>query len=227
VGSSGEDGFMIYDSLVADGKGYYIINNTIVNAGGYGYKVYTDKSTPLEVINNIFTGASDYHSVPSSVQLKDNNNVWEADPYNVRFENYSAADYHLKAISPAVDAGMDAGSYGVMADCEGVARFLGKAYDAGAYESPWERLEEGFFIHPNPIYTTAYISFVLAEDAPDASLKVYDLHGRVVAVIANGPFESSTKYEYVFDSFFLAQGVYYYTLQTGKERKVIKILLVQ
>ncbi|MBX9852181.1 MAG: right-handed parallel beta-helix repeat-containing protein [Cytophagaceae bacterium] len=227
VGSSGQDGIMIYDSLVADGKAYYIINNTIVNSGGYGMKVYTDKSTRLTFCNNVVAGVgNELTSVPSPVQYYAVGNVMEADANNLYFEDYGAANYRLKAISPAVDAGEDMSSYGVIFDYENIARPRGKAFDAGAFESPHERMMVGFFIYPNPVLEEAHIVFVVPEDT-EGSLKIFDLHGREVAIIAKGRFIAATEYKFDYNAFFLAQGIYYYALEANGETQVKKILVVK
>jgi hypothetical protein len=227
VGSSGEDGIMCHDSIVVAGTGYHIINNTFVNMPGFGLKMYTDRNTIFNFQNNIIAGSGkDFTSVPPSVAFNSTNNIMDHDIQKIYFMDYAGGNFRLTEISPAVDAGIDMAASGVLMDFENILRPRGKTYDAGAYESPFERMMMGFFIYPNPVYTIAYITFVLPEDT-EGDLKVYDMHGRVVAIIAKGPFKASEKYEYVYDSIYLAQGVYFYALETDKEVQVKKLLLVK
>jgi hypothetical protein len=227
VGKSGEDGIMIYDSLVADGKSYNIINNTIVNHGGNGMKVYTFRNTNINLINNIICGSGqEFISTPTTGTFISNNNITKDNPVDMLFENLAAGNYRLTENSPAVDAGMNMGSYSVVNDYEYIVRPRGQEYDAGAFESPYERMRVHFSVFPNPISTVATINFVLSKDS-EASIKMYDVYGRVVAIIIHDYFKSMKLYEFQFDSFFLAQGIYYYTLETEDETKVIKVLLVE
>ncbi len=70
-----------------------------------------------------------------------------ADPRFVLPISYTAAptttgNYHLRAGSPAIDHGTNAG---VTTDLDGRKRPLGKGYDMGAYESPAVRLPAADF----------------------------------------------------------------------------------
>lgn len=240
AGSSGEDGIMIHDSLVVEGMPYNIINNTIVYSGGYGMKVYTNRRTVLNFRNNIVTGwGSDHMFVPGGLIFNGANNVTEADPNQIRFEDIGGNNFRLRQGSPAVDAGEDMSLFGVMNDFENTLRPLGKAYDAGAFESPFERRYAGYFVYPNPVYLShinevnpadneaiVYIRFILEEDAV-GSLKVFDTLGRVVAIISEGPFEEMEEYKFEFNSVFLRPGMYYYVLEANDERQVKKIIQIE
>src|SRR5690606_29902540 len=156
---------------------YNIINNTIVSCGAYGMKVYTDRNTVLNFVNNIVTGwGSDALSVTPATAFTNSNNVLKGSIEDIRFRDPGAFDFHLKAVSPAVDAGMDMSGQGVVSDYEFIPRPRGKAYDAGAFESPYERLEIGYHVYPNPVFMSkinlppvpgeqlVHIKFLLADD---------------------------------------------------------------
>jgi hypothetical protein len=237
---SGEDGIMVYDSIVVDGTPYNIINNTIVNCAGYGMRVYTERNTLINFSNNIVTGwGSGYTSIPGSAAITQDNNVAEPNPASIKFEDLAMGNFRLTAISPAVDAGVDMSSMGVTKDYEYVARFRGKAFDAGAFESPYERLMVGYFVYPNPVYLSKInlppspnqamvsIQFVLADDSPQGSLRVVDTHGRVVAIIAEGPFEKGKEYNYTYNGFFLNPGMYFYILEANDDVQVKKIIHIE
>ena len=191
-------------------------------------KVYTSRATPFYFCNNIIAGAGqDMLSVPTPVLLDSRGNIMDHDIANIHFEDVNAENFRLQAESPAVDAGEDMMAYYVTDDFELIVRYRGQAFDAGAYESPHERLLEGFFIWPNPTLEDVNIYFVVPKDAANASLNIYDTHGRLVGVVAKGPFKARFKYEYTLDGTFLAQGIYYYTLETEEETRVIKVLHVK
>lgn len=65
--------------------------------------------------------------------------------------------------------------------------------------------------YPNPFNPTTVISYSLPNDGP-ASMKVFDLLGREVTTLFNGPRKAGT-YELRFDGSSLASGIYIYRLQ--------------
>jgi hypothetical protein len=67
--------------------------------------------------------------------------------------------------------------------------------------------------YPNPFNPGTVIEFQL-HHAGEVSLKVYDVLGREVAVLANGTLNAGT-YRVPFDGRQLASGIYYYRLVTG------------
>jgi parallel beta-helix repeat protein len=239
VSNTGEDGFMIYDSIVVEGKPYNIVNNTIVNSGGNGMKVYTTRNTIFNFVNNIIAGTGgELMSVPGGVAFNNSNNVAEKNAASLHFEDLVGGNYHLTAVSPAVDAGMNMASAGVVDDYELIVRPRGKDYDAGAFESPHERLIIGYDVYPNPIYltkknlpprpnvTTVTIRFVIPETS-EGSLKIYDTHGRVVGIVAEGPFTGGQEYKIEFNSFYLATGMYFYILETKDGRQIKKMIQIE
>ncbi|MBR9976723.1 MAG: T9SS type A sorting domain-containing protein [Bacteroidetes bacterium] len=67
--------------------------------------------------------------------------------------------------------------------------------------------------YPNPFNPSTSISFTLPETA-NVSLRVFDLHGREVATIANGDFSSGT-HTLSFDAANLPSGMYIYRLESN------------
>ncbi len=93
----------------------------------------------------------------------------------------------------------------------------------------------GFVLHqnyPNPFNPTTIISGQLTADSrqPTADsrvrLVVYDVLGRVVAVLADGPYPAG-KFSFTFDGTKCASGVYFYRLTAGKFTAVRKMTLVK
>lgn len=78
---------------------------------------------------------------------------------------------------------------------------------------------------PNPFRSQTYIGFSLKEQAA-VTLQVFDLTGRVVAVLAEGV-HSIGKHRVLFDSDGLKAGVYYYRLQAGKEIATRKLMVME
>lgn len=79
--------------------------------------------------------------------------------------------------------------------------------------------------YPNPFNPTTKISFTIPNDG-HVSLKVYDVLGREVAVLANRAF-SSGRYEFEFDASNLSSGTYLYRFSTDNKTITKKMLLVK
>jgi photosystem II stability/assembly factor-like uncharacterized protein len=77
--------------------------------------------------------------------------------------------------------------------------------------------------HPNPFNPETTISFSLRE-AADLSLKVFNLLGREVAVLAEGRHEAGD-HEVRFHAGNLPSGVYFYRLETGKSVQTRKFII--
>jgi hypothetical protein len=78
---------------------------------------------------------------------------------------------------------------------------------------------------PNPFNAQTTIRFELAH-AAHARLIIYDLTGREVAQLVNGPL-SSGAHEISFDARALPSGVYFYSLISANHRLTRKLLLVK
>jgi hypothetical protein len=80
--------------------------------------------------------------------------------------------------------------------------------------------------YPNPFNPSTMISFTVPVTGY-ASLTVYDAVGRMVSVLADGIFESGTRYERQFDASSLAAGLYFARLSVVGSSQVRKMLLVK
>lgn len=119
------------------GTGYQFINNTIVNPALDGIRIYADLMEMNHIKNNIIVnpGTGEYVvKLNDNVPLEMANNLFAATGEEVGFVDVAAHDYHLTAVSPAVDGGLNGSVFGVYADKDGVSRPYGAAYDIGAYE---------------------------------------------------------------------------------------------
>lgn len=94
-------------------------------------------------------------------------------------------------------------------------------------------LPEGFELrqnYPNPFNPTTTIEFSLAQPGP-ASLTVYDLLGRELAVLVDGHLDAG-RHRAIFDASMIggevvASGVYFYRLQTDQATVTKKMMLLK
>lgn len=80
-------------------------------------------------------------------------------------------------------------------------------------------------VYPNPVAGTATVTFELARAQP-VTLAVYDLLGREVAVLADGP-QAEGVLTATFDAAGLPSGVYFVRLSTETAREVRKVVVVR
>ncbi|MDZ7723884.1 MAG: GDSL-type esterase/lipase family protein [candidate division KSB1 bacterium] len=79
--------------------------------------------------------------------------------------------------------------------------------------------------YPNPFNPTTHIEFELPEQS-DVKLVLYDVTGRTVATLADGPF-SADYHTVTFDASNLATGIYFYKLKTNDFTHVKKLMLIK
>lgn len=84
------------------------------------------------------------------------------------------------------------------------------------------RLDQNY---PNPFNPSTNISFELPE-AATVSLRIYNLLGQEVAVLANGKY-SAGQHNVLFQSGNLSSGIYIYRLETGKQTATKKMILIK
>ena len=78
---------------------------------------------------------------------------------------------------------------------------------------------------PNPASGSSLISFALERGGP-ATLKVYDLSGRLVSTLVNGSLPAGS-HEVRFNGKGLPGGVYFYRLEAGNQSATRKLVLVR
>lgn len=79
--------------------------------------------------------------------------------------------------------------------------------------------------YPNPFNPTTNIKFSIPE-AQDVSVRVFDVLGREVAVLANGPM-SAGAYTLTFNAGQLSSGIYLYTVRAGTQTLTGKMMLAK
>ncbi|HLP15588.1 MAG TPA: T9SS type A sorting domain-containing protein [Bacteroidota bacterium] len=80
--------------------------------------------------------------------------------------------------------------------------------------------------YPNPFNPVTEISFVV-HDALPATLTVYDMLGREVAVLFDARTQADVPYRFAFDASRIPSGVYYYRLQTPGLTEVKKMTVTK
>ncbi len=79
--------------------------------------------------------------------------------------------------------------------------------------------------YPNPFNPTTTIRFDVRTSG-NVSLKVYDVLGREVAILAD-EYMRAGSYERVFEASNLSSGVYFYTLKAGDFEKTLRMVVVR
>jgi photosystem II stability/assembly factor-like uncharacterized protein len=80
--------------------------------------------------------------------------------------------------------------------------------------------------YPNPFNPSTKIKFSITTGDDNVSLKVFDLNGKKMSVVAFGKFQPGT-YEVAFDGSALPSGVYFYELTAGEYKEVKKMVLIK
>jgi peptidoglycan/xylan/chitin deacetylase (PgdA/CDA1 family) len=97
-----------------------------------------------------------------------------------------------------------------------------------SYVAAEEKLPEGFILYqnyPNPFNSSTNIGFRIAEGGY-VSLKVYDVLGKEVATLDNEN-KTAGEYEVEFNSENLPSGIYFYTLESGRNYFTRKMILLK
>lgn len=137
-----DDRPMPYDKYV--GLKIYIFNNTIVNPGRNPIQLYNSYGTMDKgslIYNNLLVKPNNsspygnkYMGIDGNLSIDSSHNLYLATIEEAKFVNPTALDFHLNSNSSAVDGGLDASSYGIIKDIDGLSRPQGAAFDIGAYE---------------------------------------------------------------------------------------------
>jgi hypothetical protein len=175
----------------------YVVNNTMVNKRTAGATfVYIQSGTTIaKIINNIFTGTGDVLSGSADTVT----NIHFADVTEARFTDEADYEYHLNALSPAIDAGTDPGSVGDFSlvpqyeyqhPMSYKTRPSNYKIDVGAYEYLPLGVEDNLplsslSVFPNPVSESAEIS-IFNPTRGFISLNLYDMLGSEVMTVFEG-----------------------------------------
>lgn len=151
---AGDFGIFCDDRSTQPNKGFFFINNTIINSGENGVRMYSNQSKGNVFYNNLVVnpGAFDEYErltswwgkgvdayiyinrVAKKIDFDSAGNYFVKNIDQVKFRNWRNGDYALSSGSPAINKGINVSSYGVTKDFLNAGRPAGGKYDAGAYE---------------------------------------------------------------------------------------------
>lgn len=131
-----------------------------------------------------------------------------------RGQNYSASVSAANGLGEAKDT--------LNAAIEGLVKITSEVNDVNGSNPQVFTLSQNY---PNPFNPVTKISYTL-KDAAEVRLEVFDIAGRLVATLTNGP-EPAGRYEVAFNAKGLASGIYFYRLQTASFTQTKRMLLVK
>jgi hypothetical protein len=82
-----------------------------------------------------------------------------------------------------------------------------------------------FGIYPNPVSSSAIISF-LVTGSQKVSLQLFDVNGKLVSTLADNFFEEG-QYQIVFDAGKINAGIYFLKMQTGETLQALKLIVTK
>lgn len=132
------------DERYSPGDGFVFVNNTILNPGGDGIRIYAEILPRNIIVNNIITNPGSYSTYsyprtpddafvykPSDVDVVLSNNYFSVETATLQLD---AAGYKCQSSSPVIDKGLDISAYNIRTDFNYKARLKGAGYDIGAVE---------------------------------------------------------------------------------------------
>ncbi len=146
--SAGQDAIAVDDRPQPNnqyaGLQVYVNNNTVVNAARNAIHLFNSYNTMAQgnkIYNNLLVKPNNksiydnaYTNIDGNTNVDTLNNIKIPVIANAYFVNATGNNFHLQSNSPAIDKGLNAASYGVTKDYDGVTRPQGAAFDAGAFE---------------------------------------------------------------------------------------------
>jgi hypothetical protein len=124
-------------SDTAQDSGYRIYNNTIINPGGHGIWLMSEKVSNNWVRNNIIiksAGKGAFIFADSTVRLDTTHNFLSRSIAKAGFVNAAKNNYRLTAKSACLNKGMNLFSEGVKFDFDHKPRSTSKRFEQGAFE---------------------------------------------------------------------------------------------
>lgn len=135
------------DERYTPGAGFAFVNNTILNPGRDGIRIYAELVPRNVIINNIITNPGSYYSYvyprtpedafiykPADVKIEASNNYFSMETATIELNEATSSDYKVQSTSPIIDQGADISAYNIKSDFNYKPRLRGAAYDIGAVE---------------------------------------------------------------------------------------------
>lgn len=138
------------------GASLSILNNTIIDCGKEGIKLYNEINRNT-IVNNVIAkvapnpaGRVDYISFGQGATANASNNRYSSSLDSLGFVDGNSVEkgFLLSKNSPLIDAGMDVSTFAIFFDLSDNIRQVGRAVDIGAHEfTP----ENSLILFPNPL----------------------------------------------------------------------------
>lgn len=135
------------DERYSPGEGFVFLNNTILNPGGDGIRIYAEILPRNVIVNNIITNPGSYYTYtyprkpedafiykPADVDVVLSNNYFSMETASIQLDAARAATYRVESTSPIIDQGADISAYNIRTDFNYKTRLRGAGYDIGAVE---------------------------------------------------------------------------------------------
>lgn len=235
-------GIYIGDINTLPQAGFYFFNNTIISPKNFGIKMSNEASSGNKAYNNIIIDPGEYSAFGDGAYIRTENPNIEFDISNnffapvfkdILFTDTIVGNYTLRKNSPAIDAGLHLGSYGVNFDLFNQPRPYGNAFDLGAFEYNPNSVgikepnkEQGILKgnYPNPFKNKTIIEYELPQKAR-VKLEIYSSQGRLIKILEDKQKETG-KYQTLFRPEELAGGFYLYKLWVNGEPFTKKMLFL-
>jgi len=130
------------------------------------------------------------------------------------FVNSDNDDYHLRANSPCIDAGLDGVDMGAYPDGDVIPGIENES-----------QVEFSLQNYPNPFNSSTIIKYQLPENTK-VSLDVYNISGQKIKTLVD-KVQNPGLHQVKFDASNLSSGIYFYKLKTKDGIKTEKMMLVK
>lgn len=138
------------DERESPGPGFKFLNNTIINPGSDGIRIYAELVPMNVIMNNIISNPGSYstyvyprspedafvYKLSNEVKIEMANNYFTTDTESLKMVDLAQSDYRIDNTSPVVDAGADMSAHhNILTDFFGHSRLSGATHDIGAVEA--------------------------------------------------------------------------------------------
>jgi len=233
-------GILCDDRSTIQGRSFNFYNNTIVSPKTDGIRFMSTQSTNNKFYNNLilkpgslgsysqYSKENSYINVgtKSGISAIVSTNYYDKNLMAIQFIDSIQNNFRLNATSPVIDAGLDLSAYGVNFDFDNAPRPAGKAFDIGAFEyqitsdiKTVSDISSSVFLYPNPSNGTFKVN-VLNINSFANRLVVYNVLGKEVMNLKLSQGETAVDMKNRVE-----KGVYFAEVNTGIERKKIKLII--
>ncbi len=218
-----------------DGLGVLVRNNVLYVAMGGELRIYNlDYPAAPNLVSNISTPGSRSYRVNLDIDKNDSTYIYMFYGYNMEILNVADLSHpfiaaYLRGDEAAVN-GMDISGKYIFA-AQGINGLNVYTNDLLASLKPNSEFEQPNIFQlyqnfPNPFNSSTTISYYLPE--PDfINIKIADILGREIIKLAADTFNNAGTHFIHFDSKNLSSGVYFISVETTRQVKNIKIVILK